>query len=164
MDKNLAKNNIVYGLLLLLLSIFAIVESMRMPTYSHLEGVYAAPGLVPLLLGITLLLMAIAILVPALRAGGWQQLKSSISKRNNKETSDSTKRMRLTVLYIGTYVFLLLGKLPYTISTSVFIFVYIYSFHKGERNKRIIKALIISVISTAIIFILFTRIFMIRLP
>lgn len=164
MERATAGKNIIFGLVLLVFSLLAIIESIRMPTFRHREGIYAAPGLVPLLLGVSLLLMAVSILREARKAEGVQHLKESIAKREKRPINSGMKRIQLAILYLGVYVFLMLRNIPYIFSTSIFLFIYIYTFYKGSQKKRIIMSLLISVITTAVIVFLFSSILRVRLP
>jgi len=63
-DKGMPKADFAMGLILMACSLVIVVESLKIPRFEKdWGGFYAAPGFVPLILGITLFVMSLALFV-----------------------------------------------------------------------------------------------------
>lgn len=162
------RNNFVFGVILSLISTLVIIESLRMPTYSQIERFYAAPGSVSLLLGISLLLMGVSVALKSYRAGyrvhfgfNVERVKTALLTYLKR---DDSQRVLITVGLIALYIFVLLGRIPYILSTIIYLFLAFFFYREGNLRQRTIMPAIISVITSVVVFYSFSKIFMIPLP
>lgn len=169
MEENKLKNNFIFGIILSLFSIYIIIESLLMPRYSEIEGFYAAPGSVSLLLGISLFFMGFAVFFKSYRAG-YRPRFGAFDSVGLKEKLisyfklDETQRVWVTIGLTVLYVFILIGRMHYIASTSIYLFLAMFFYRDGNLVQRSVKPLLIAVISSVIIFYSFSKIFMIPLP
>lgn len=79
------------------------------------EGWQTAPGMLPIILGITLFIMAGLLLAKAIRAG-------ALRVRLHEEVDDSgLKRAGTALLLVGIYYFGLLAFLPFEVASTLFL-------------------------------------------
>ena len=72
-DKGMPKADFIMGLILMACSLLIVVESLKIPRFKKdWGGFYAAPGFVPLILGITLFVMSLALFVRAVKKQGYK--------------------------------------------------------------------------------------------
>jgi hypothetical protein len=163
------------GIAVSAVALFFGIMALRMPWYDSEWGISAAPGLVPLTLSSCLLLCGLFLIIRA-RVGvtHYEKMEAMASATSTHDCDDSaetpqassegralteTQRVLLTVGLSLAYV-LLLGRIPYAVATALYIFVFISVF----QGKNYLKAAIISVISSAVVWFAFARIFFVFLP
>ena len=72
-DPGMPKADFIMGLILMACSLLIVVESLKIPRFEKdWGGFYAAPGFVPLILGITLFVMSLALFVRAVKKQGYR--------------------------------------------------------------------------------------------
>ena len=72
-NQGMPKADFVMGLILMASSVLIVFESLRIPRFEKdWGGFYAAPGFVPLILGITLFVMSLALFVRAVKNQGYK--------------------------------------------------------------------------------------------
>jgi hypothetical protein len=149
----------VMGLILVACSLVIVVESLKIPRFEKdWGGFYAAPGFVPLILGITLFVMSLALFVRALKMRGYRIVP-------HRETihgflrSKPVHRWCLAMFYAFGFFFLL-GHIYFYLAAFLVLFAYMATF--GEQNRSI--SLIISLVAAAAIYLVFTKIFLVSLP
>ena len=72
-DKGMPKADFAMSLILMACSLLIVVESLKIPRFEKdWGGFYAAPGFVPLILGITLFVMSLALFVRAITMKGYK--------------------------------------------------------------------------------------------
>ena len=97
--------------LLALSAYFAVAGfDIRIP-----EGWQTAPGMLPIILGISLFIMAGLLLVKALRAGAWRV------RFVDEMGESSMNRAGIGLLLVGVYYFGLLAYLPFEVASSLFL-------------------------------------------
>ena len=149
----------VMGLILMVFSGVAVHQSLKIPTYEKdWGGFYAAPGFVPLILGLVTLVMSIALFVRAARSGGYRIIPT---RRAVIEffKSKPTKRWLLAMVYTFGFFFIL-GHVQFYIAAFLILFAFMATF--GEHKLYI--SLIISIISSTAVYLVFTKIFLVPLP
>ncbi len=111
--------DLVVGLLLAALSLYVVVQAVAMP---RPKGWHSAPGLLPLIVGATLLLLSAVLTVGALRAGGWWRLVAGARGLRRAWRSPTTAwRTLLMVGAVWAYVYILLPRLPFEVATFLFL-------------------------------------------
>ena len=145
-----------------------------MPWRASQWGITAAPGLVPLVLATALLLCGLVLVTRAkpatpLQAHGGAQptaptCDDEAGDAAEPETSEGrvlteTQRVLLTVGLAVAYI-LLLGRIHYAVATALYIFASIAVF----QGKGYGKAAIVAVVSSAVVWFVFTKVFFVFLP
>ena len=158
-DKGMPKADFVMGLILMACSIVIVVETLKIPRFEKdWGGFYAAPGFVPLILGITLFVMSLALFVRALKMKGYRIIPSRKMLRDFVH-SKPVHRWCLAIIYTFSFFFLL-GHIYFYLAAFLVLFAFMVTF--GEHKRWI--SLIISLIASAAIYLVFTKIFLVPLP
>jgi hypothetical protein len=158
-NNGMPKADFVMGLILIAFSIVVVIESLKIPRFEKdWGGFYAAPGFVPLILGVTLLVMSVALIVRAVKMQGYKIIPS-------RETvgdffrSKFVHRWCLAMFYAFGFFFLL-GHIYFYLAAFLVLFAYMATF--GEHKR--LTSLIISIVASAFIYLVFTKIFLVPLP
>ena len=158
-DKGMPKADFVMGLILMACSLVIVVESLKIPRFEKdWGGFYAAPGFVPLILGITLFVMSLALFVRALKMQGYRVVPDRQAFREFVR-SKPVRRWCLAILYAFSFFFLL-GHIYFYLAAFLVLFAYMATF--GEQKRWI--SLVISLIASVAIYLVFTKIFLVPLP
>ena len=164
------KADYLTGLALILLSIYVLVESWRMPRLEHLQvHPLSVPGIVPAFLAVVLLIFGLILVGRSVQAGGhrlgWtrETMKKSLS-------DPGIQRLQLTAVLTIAYAGILVGRIPYWLATGLFIFVFIlvFEWRRGmpakERKRIWLGAAILAIVVTAVVAYTFERLFLATLP
>ena len=164
--RSLLKAEIAFGGILILVSAFFLVESIKIINEGHKlrttnarEAFLTSPGLMPLFLTTMLIIMGIVLIIGSVKEVGGIK-KEDFQTFKNWLKSMETKRSFIMFGFIIAYTFILLGRLPYEVSTFIFLTVFMF-YLKASDWKRI---LIISTLATGIIAYAFGTLAMIPLP
>ncbi len=149
----------IMGLILMIFSLAAIHQSVRIPTYEKdWGGFYAAPGFVPLILGLVTLAMSVALFVRAVRSGGYRVVPSREAFIGFIK-SKPTRRWLLAMAYTFGFFFIL-GHVYFYLAAFLVLFAFMATF--GEHKLYV--SLIISIAASAAVYLVFTKIFLVPLP
>ena len=158
-DKGMPKADFIMGLVLMTISLIIVVESLKLPRFEKdWGGFYAAPGFVPLILGITLFAMSLALFVRAVKKQGYRIIPDR-EALDNFMRSKPVHRWCLAMIYAFGFFFIL-GHIYFYLAAFLVLFAYMATF--GEQSRII--SLIISIIASAMIYFVFTKIFLVPLP
>jgi hypothetical protein len=158
-DKRMPKADFVMGLVLMALGAAAAVESLRIPRFEKdWGGFYAAPGFVPLILGTAIFGMSLALFIRSLGAGGHRIAPHRDALRGFLR-SGAVHRWCLTILYAFSFFFLL-GHVDFALAAFLVLFAFMVTF--GEQ--KLLTVLLISLLSAGLIYLVFTKIFLVPLP
>ena len=129
--------------------------------------VSTAPGLVPGLLGATLVVLGMVLAARALRAGAWDGVRETW--RLAPEGRHAAKRAAMATALALVYTLALVGHVWFPIATSAFVFAFVLVFDAWDRpqrtwRRRIALAAITSVATAAIVTLVFEQVFLVRLP
>lgn len=158
------RNNFIFGAALVAFTVWVMVESLRMPRYLEFEGIYAAPGFVPFILAASLCLMGISLVLTGIKQGALQVLGSTWQELKGSLGTPEMGRLGLALLLITAYVFGLLRHTHYIVATTVFLALFIAVFRQGGWKGRLLSSLAIAAITSAVVYLSFTHIFLIPLP
>lgn len=160
----MVRADIVTSVVLMALGLAAIGESWRMPRFTDVGGSFwAAPGVVPGMLGAGLALMAFVLFlrsVAARRAGAVDE----------PGESGAWKRVAIAVGLCILYGMLLVGQLPFWLATFFFVFAFILVFELAQEQARahwlrhVVVALVIAAITGFAVSYVFQSVFFVRLP
>lgn len=149
----------IMGLILMAFGLAAIHQSLRLPTFEKdWGGFYAAPGFVPLILGLIIFGMSLAMFIRALRSG----IQGIVPTRDGFQSflrSKPVHRWCLAMLYAWGFFFIL-GRVYFYLAAFLVLFAFMATF----SEKKIYVSLLISIITSAAIYLIFTRIFLVPLP
>lgn len=160
--KKMKDADIGCGIVMVCIFSFTLYESLRMPI-GDVAAVairfYTAPGFLPAVLSIILLILSVALIIHAVVKGGnlqwlsWSSIKALIRSR-------VTYNVLFVLGLLACYIIFLLEFMPYWLATFIFLVLFMGFFRAG----RLIKISLISGIVTAAVTILFGYIIKIPLP
>lgn len=152
------------SIVLMLLGLATAVESWRMPRYGDVgSDIWSAPGIVPGLLGVALILMAFVLFMrtlPAIRAGA-----------ESEPGEPGAVRRVVTVLVLCiVYAGILVSRVPFWLASFLFVFAFIATFELTDADARsrwmrhVAFALVIAALTSAVVSYIFQNVFFVRLP
>jgi hypothetical protein len=134
LDKTeLRKKDFVTSVILIVFGIWMLFYTIReIPMKDSWGGVmnvwYVSPGLFALCIGILIIIMGVILLRRAIRDGGARKFVDDFSRRE-KESTGKTLRLFAILLVIFVYVYLLIPRIDYFLSTLVCLMVFISFFY-----------------------------------
>jgi hypothetical protein len=164
------KADYLTGLALILLSVYVLVESWRMPSLEHLQAhPMSAPGLVPAFLAVVLLIFGIILVVRSVRAGGH---RLGLSREGIRKTlaDPGNRRLLLTAILTFVYAGVLVGRTPYTLVTGLFVFFFVVIFEwrrgmsHGEMGRMGLAAAVLAIVFAVAVSYTFEKLFLVTLP
>ena len=145
---------------LMILSLVMIVDSYRMGVDVG-GALYASPGMLPMVLALLLLLTSAMLLRRSIRSGGvGQNLAGFRSWFGDFRKSRMAREMMLGALMLALYTFLMAPRLPFWMSTSIFMILVMTIL----KATSIIKSLLITALVVGSIYGIFQMIFHVPLP
>lgn len=154
----------------MVLGLATLIASIRMDRLEHQHiNPLTVPGLLPGLLGLAMITLGLVLAVRSWRRGAFAQAaiapdSSALQRR---------KRVALTIALSVGYTVVLVGRgLPFWLASSVYVTSSILIFewigsHPGRRRlsaRTVIQAIVIGVASSVIIWLVFERLFLVRMP
>lgn len=136
----------ISSVLLILFSVFVLVESLRMP----LRGgrIIISPGLLPTVMGAILMILSVMLLVSAVKKRGHGFVKSWVAV-TLKDVE--FKRWLAIASITGVYIFFI-GRVPFYLATFVyFIGIFLYLKSTGKYWTMVLIALAATVFTSYII-------------
>lgn len=154
------------GLAVTAIGIAGLVESLRMPRFENRNAdPFTVPGLTPGMLCAVLTVLGIALIVRAM-AGRSGALPLPILHW----PAGSATRMVFTLVSVVLYGFLLFGRMPFVLATTLFIFTFTVGAEllNWERKLTLPRlcagALVLALASSFVIRFVFVELFLVRLP
>ena len=152
------------------LGVAVVIASLRMDRLAdqHINPL-TAPGLVPGLLGIGMVIIGAILGLRSWQRGGHRK---AATPRTAEERLRRKRALLATALCCG-YSLVLIGRgLPFWLASSIYVTASILAFDRisPDPAKRRIdgraaaKALLIGVISSVVVWLVFERLFLVRLP
>lgn len=158
-QKQMAKADFVTSILLILLSLFIMTYVLfAFPRFPEWGGLYSNPGFTPFLLGVTLLLMNLYLLRRSLKRQG-HQIRVSREDLKAFLSSDKVHRFFICLGLFALY-FLLLGRIPFVLDTFLYLFLSILIF----RGAGWWAGFIVSTAVSFVVYLIFSRVFLVPLP
>ena len=146
-QRNAAKD-FVSGILLVLFGIFIIVNALNLKVYNTFID---AQGFFPTIVGAVIAVLGGVLAFIGLRLGGLTELKEVLNGEFLKQfcTSDSTVRVVILIAMMVVYIWGLLGRMHFIISTSIYL---IANFLYLKATKYWWLSIIIAVATSAIVY------------
>lgn len=161
--KVLRKLDVAFGAALLVGSIILLCWSASMPVSGLGGGMqssfWLAPGALPVFVSSVLVALSLTLIAGAWKEGGrvsMEDVRKALSVARTREA----KYVFIMVGLLVAYIFLMLGNLPYLVSTSVFLMAFMFIFKAGKPHIILITALLTAVA----IWYCFGKIVLIPLP
>ncbi len=150
----------ISSLIMGFISIFVIVESIRM-YFDSGDVFYYSPGLLSFIMGVGLFICSVMLFKRSLNGTHIKEIFTAV-KDGSKDFlfSDVAKRACVGLILMGLYVYILLPYLGFVIATWIFLMVFMLFLKAGS----ILKVLILSTSTVAIIYVMFQVIFGVPLP
>ncbi len=164
-----ARADFWFGLGLIVLGSAVSIESWRMPRLAELNvHPMTAPGLVPGLIGIILAGLGIVLFVRAYGQQGWRM--TSTTAEQGSGILDQVRRFLMALILCAGYAAGLVGLIPFSVATGLFVFIFIVSF-SWRRDLSMMKlskiaglALAQAVVVALAVTYVFETLFLVRLP
>jgi len=162
--KELRRNDLIASLVLLATSIFVVVDSTRMTFFVKIPGVekegwFVAPGFLPLILGLGLIVMSLIMISIALKEGGKLAFPGWEKFRNYFKSKDELI-MAAEIGLLFLYTFVLIGNIHFAVAS----FIYLVLAMVIVRAISWYKILTISGVVSIAVAYLFGNLFKIPLP
>ena len=159
MEKN-THFDFVTGIFLMILSVVMIVDSYRMGVDVG-GALYASPGMLPMVLAILLLLTSAMLLRRSVQQNGFaQNFADFLAWFNAFRKSGTTREMLLGALLLALYTFVLAPRVPFWMSTSIFMIAVMAIL----KATSIIKNILITALVVGSVYGVFQTIFHVPLP
>ena len=161
-SEDMNKADFFTSIFLFLLGLIVFIISIRMPTFRELgANPYSAPGIVPMILGVIIVIMGAILFTRSVISKGY---KISLSFQGLKLffKNNSIKRLFIA-LFLSVFYVILLGKINYFLLTTLYIFLFVWSFEL-KTKKTLFFALLEAVLIAACISYVFRYLFLVTLP
>lgn len=169
-ESNLPRADFVTSIFLTLFGLFILIVSLKMPRFEeHNVNPYSVPGILPAFLGAIITLLGIVLLIRSIRQRGYLL---GIGKKEVVVffSDESSRRIFLTLIISLIYGLVFLGRIPFYLATGIFVFAFVmifeYRFEEsfaGQR-KKVLIALVMAVLVSAIVTAVFRYLFLVNLP
>lgn len=137
-----------------------------MPRYADQKGqIYTAPGLVPGVYGVVIVLLSVWLAVRAVRKGALRDGTAAAAPRQAGEM-----RLLLATLLGLFFVVGLIGRVPFWLASAIFVamFTILFEWQAGQpwpfRARRIGEAILLGFATGAAVTLVFQKVFYVRLP
>jgi Tripartite tricarboxylate transporter TctB family len=139
-----------------------------MPTFTDQRGeIYTAPGLVPGVYGVVIVLLSIWLGVRAVRQGA---LDASVGEHVAAQPATRDWRLAIAAALGLFFVAGLIGRVPFWLASAIFVtlFTVVFEWQPGQawkiRARRIGEAVAIGLATGAAVTLVFEKVFYVRLP
>lgn len=145
-----------------------IYAAWVMPTFREQLGqAYTAPGLVPMLYGIVIAVLALWLAARSIGRGAFRRGEKSARTRRE---GYSNARLILAAALCLAFAVGMVSRLPFSIATAIFVFLFImlFEWQKGQawrqRARPMITAALTAAATGVLVVLVFERVFLVRLP
>ncbi|MDR5694546.1 MAG: tripartite tricarboxylate transporter TctB family protein [Armatimonadota bacterium] len=149
--------DLVAGIILAALSAFVIIQAISMP---RPRGWHSAPGLLPFLLGLTLLVMSVTLVIFGLRGGARLSLTVRVVRRGGQDSISQWLRALGILGGVGIYIYVLLRWFPFEVAT----FLYLLGVLGALLRRDPLKVILISAGVAVVLSLLFGKVLRTLLP
>jgi hypothetical protein len=161
-DKPSPRSDLVSGGVWVAIGLAIAVGSWRMDRLES-QGVpwFTAPGLLPGIVGVGIVLFALMIVVRALRAS---------APADDVAPRDRSGRAAISLVLCLGFAAGLVGRVPFIAAAATYLFLHIFILQLPERRaagqvaRGAIVALVIAIVAAVAIGLVFQEIFLVRLP
>lgn len=145
----------ITSICLFLVSVYIVVDSWMM--INSVGGpVYSSPGLLPIIIGSMLMLCTIVLFIKSVKNVGFSGNLRAISEWFGPFFKDADVRSMFTgILIIAVYCFVLVPRLPFLLSSVIFMVFLMKVLNAGSYLKIILTAVSVSISLYVLFEILF---------
>lgn len=158
-----ARADLIGGIAWIVFGAAIIATSLAMDRLEQFGAtLYTAPGLVPGALGATIVVLGIVLAVRSIRRGAL-----AVAARSTSERVPGLARVGIAAALALVYTLVLIGRAPFPIATTLFVFAFIgwFGVREGESiQRRLVVAAITAIATAAVVTLVFERVFLVRLP
>jgi len=153
--KELRRADFITSVLLLLFSVWIIMETLKMPMKDTFGGVqnvwYVSPALFPLIISIFIMVLGAVLLIHSIKTGGAKYFLDNFSVRY-KGLSEKNIRFIGILLALFSFVYLNIPRVDFFISVTLFLTYFISVFYFDDKD--LLKKLTLFYFIGSIIFII----------
>ncbi len=167
-ERSMPKADFYTSIVLTAFGAAVLVMCLQMPTMTETShNPYAAPGIVPGLLGAVIALLGGFMFIRSLRQGG----AGGISKGTVSGflRDDTTLRMGKTIVLGVGYGFLL-GHVPFVLLTALYVLIFVLFFEYDPKKnlrsqaRKVAAAALLAVATAVSVYAVFFYLFLVNLP
>jgi hypothetical protein len=143
--------------------------AFRMPTYVEQKGeIYTAPGLVPGIYAVVMVLLSIWLGWRAIRQGALRNQAANL--QNNESPPAIDMRLTLAAAVCLLFVVGLIGRVPFWLAAAIFVtmFTSLFEWQSDQpvslRLRRIGEAALLGLATGIAVTLIFEKVFYVRLP
>lgn len=153
--KELRRADFITSVLLLVFSVWIIMETLKMPMKDTFGGVqnvwYVSPALFPLIISIFIMVLGTVLLIHSIKTGGAKYFLDNFSVRY-KGLSEKNIRFIGILLALFSFVYLNIPRIDFFISVTLFLTYFISVFYFDDKD--LLKKLTLFYFTGSIIFII----------
>lgn len=153
--KELRKADFITSVLLLLFSVWVIMETFKMPMKDTFGGVqnvwYVSPALFPLIISIFIMVLGVVLFLHSIKTGGAKYFLDNFSLRY-KGLSEKNIRFIGILLALFSFVYLNIPRIDFFISVTLFLTYFISAFYFDQEN--LLRKLTLFYFMGSIIFVI----------
>ena len=160
-----ARADFITSIILFLFGLFVLRESLSMPVAAFLGGVwYAGPGVFPAFLGSMIMLTALILFQKAFRVLRGHKILNFHSILAVVKTK-TMARWGIALVLVFLYIYGFLGRIHYTVATSIYLAANMIIFTDKQRTKlRMLFYILLSVGLAVVVAVVFQNFARIPLP
>lgn len=153
--KELRRADFITSVMLLVFSVWIIMETLKMPMKDTFGGVqnvwYVSPALFPLIISIFIMVLGVVLLIHSIKTGGAKYFLDNFSLRY-KGLSEKNIRFVGILLALFSFVYLNIPRIDFFISVTLFLTYFISVFYFDDED--LLKKLTLFYFTGSIIFII----------
>lgn len=156
-----ARSDLIGGAGWIVFGLAIVGESLRMDRFTTMgASLYTMPGLVPGIFGAVMVLLG-----GVLMLRGWGRRLATTSNVRGAAPVSRQRMLLMLGLTLG-YAAGLIGRVPFTLATFVFLALFMALFSPAEHSgaRRVGVALLTAAAMTAVTVLVFQYVFLVRLP
>lgn len=158
LDRATARADLRGGLAWSVFGAAIFAGAWRMDRYEAMGAtLYTAPGLVPGIFGLVLVALGAALALRARRA-------LTAASEGHAEPLIN-RRIALTLALTLSYAAVLMGRVPFSVATALFVAAFTWTFTDAPGAlRRVLIAAAAGVLTAIVIVLVFEKVFLVRLP
>lgn len=166
----MVKADFVTGIVLILVGLYVIFESWRMPRFENLHvHPMSVPGLVPAFIAAVIIIFGLQLVFRGILRGG-HRLSITREACGRIVRDPGNQRLLVTAVLTVAYAGLMVGRVPYPLATGLFVFFFVLIFERTPGMTRakwvrcLLAAFILAVVTAVAVSVAFERLFLVTLP
>ncbi|MCF7934710.1 MAG: hypothetical protein K9M84_09695 [Spirochaetia bacterium] len=156
--EQIRKYDFISSIVLIIVSCIILIGAFRMPMQGSFAGVqnqwYVSPALMPLIIGFGLLLLSLVLLLNSFISGGVSLFFQDLKKYDRSAgMNEKTLRVIMLVLMLFNYIYLMIPRVDFFLSTSLFLLCVVGVFYI-EHGRLAARITSIELIWTLVLLVL----------